>query len=100
MYSNSAGVGTQSSFFPRRLMVISKFTCVVVPTVGITSTSTSCPRSVIVKVRGRVPMNVARDRSSTAAVFLLRGFELLRRRPVFTTKLMDQVCYDCQLCWG
>jgi len=58
-------------------MVISKFTCVVVPTVGITSTSTANPRSVIVKIRGRVPMNVARGRSSVARVFLRRGFELL-----------------------
>jgi hypothetical protein len=55
--------------------VISKFTCVVVPTAGTSFTSTACPRSVIVKLRGRVPMNVARDWLFAAEGFLRRSLE-------------------------
>ena len=75
MRSNSARVGTQSRTFPFRLMVIWKFTCVVVPAAGITSTSTTCPRSVIRTFRGRVPMNTARGRPFAEAVLLRGGFE-------------------------
>jgi hypothetical protein len=47
----------------------------------------------MLKLRGRVPMNVARG-LFFPEVFLRRGFE----RPVFTNELMDQVCCHCQLC--
>ena len=46
MDSSSARVGIQFKSLPRRRKVISKFTCVVVPTTGTSSTSTTCPRSV------------------------------------------------------
>jgi len=59
--SNSAGVSTQSRIVPRWIMLMAKFTCVAVPIAGTTSTFTTSPRSVMVKIRGRVPMKVARD---------------------------------------
>jgi hypothetical protein len=75
MDSNSARLSTQSKILPRRLMVIAKFTCVVVPTAGITSTSTACSRSIMLNVRGRVPMNVERGRLLAGELFLRRCFE-------------------------
>ena len=96
MLANSARVGTQSRILPRRLIVISKFTCDVVPTAGTTSTSTATPRSVIVKVRGRVPMNVARRLPFAAAVFLRLAFEPSSGRLVFTPGLMNHLDCDCQ----
>jgi len=96
MDSSSARVGIQFKSLPRRRKVISKFTCVVVPTTGTSSTSTTCPRSVSVRIRGRLPRNVVRRGRLASAVLLRRGFGLATWRPVFTTLFMNYLRCGCQ----